>query len=185
MTGQTAPTRRVTDEASKEGLRLAQEAGDAYQRMVDYFVAHVATAGAKKRAGDFVVGIATEEAEPLWHLLGGRLELKEPAADLNAHLEVVVMDAADHRFVPELTVDVTVAQRNGDEMGTFRLPFLWHPTMYHYGQSIHLDEPGDYDLTVRIAPPTFGRHDKTNGRRYAEPVSVTFEEIRLEPGRKT
>lgn len=184
MTTQTAPTRRVTDEASQEGLRLAKEAGDAYHRMVEYFVNNVATAGTMKRAGDYLVGVATEEAEPLWHLLGGRLELKEPAEGMNAHIEVVVMDAADHRFLPELTVDVTVA-RNGDELGTFRLPFLWHPTMYHYGHSIHIDEAGTYDLAVSIAAPTFGRHDKTNGRRYAEPISLTFERIRLEPGRKT
>jgi len=184
MTSQTAPALRPTDEASKEGLRLAKEAGEAYRRMVDYFLEKVATAGATQRAGDYLVGVATEEAEPLWYLLGGRLELKEPAAGQNAHLEVVVMDAADHRFVPELTIDVSVA-RGGDDVGTFRLPFLWHPTMYHYGHSIHIDEAGEYDLTVSIAPPTFGRHDKTNGRRYAEPISVIFKGIRLEPGRKT
>ncbi len=184
MTSQTAPNRKVTDEASKHGLKLAREAGDAYHRMVEYFIENVATAGQTQEAGDYLVGVATEEAEPLWHLLGGKLELKEPAADLTAHLEVVVMDAADHRFVPGLHVDVSVA-RNGKEMGTFRLPFLWHPTMYHYGHSIHIDEAGEYDLTVCIAAPTFGRHDKTNGKRYADPVSLTFDGIRMEPGRKT
>ena len=184
MTTQTAPPRKVTDEASQQGLKLSREAGDAYHRMVEYFVENVATSGKMQRAGDYLVGVATEEAEPLWHLLGGKLQLKEPAADLNAHLEVVVMDAADHRFVPELTVDVTVG-RDGKEMGTFRLPFLWHPTMYHYGHSIHIDEAGEYDLTVCIAAPTFGRHDKTNGERYPEAISLTFEGIRLEPGRKT
>ena len=44
-----------------------------------------------QHAGDYLVGVATEEAEPLWHLLGGRLELKEPAAGMNAHLEIVVL----------------------------------------------------------------------------------------------
>ncbi len=185
MTAHGAPPRKVTDEASEQGLRLAKEAGEAYYRMVEYFVKNVATAGDMQRAGDYLVGVATEEAEPLWHLLGGRLELKEPAVGLNAHLEVVVMDAADHRFVPELSVAVTVATRNGHEVGTYRLPFLWHPTMYHYGHSIHIDEAGEYDLTVCIASPTFGRHDKTNGKRYAEPISLTFERVRLEPGRKT
>lgn len=185
MNTQTVPSRRATDEASATGLRLAKEAGDAYRRMVDYFLENVATDGNLQRAGDYAVGVATEEAEPLWHLLGGELELKEPATGDNAHLEVVVMDAADQRFVPGLTIDVTLVAGNGKEVGTFRLPFLWHPTMYHYGRSIHIDEAGTYDLTVNIAPPTFGRHDKTNGRRYAEPVSVVFEGIRLEPGRKT
>ena len=46
--------------------------------------------------------------------------------------------------------------------------------------------PGDgsYRLRVRIEPPEFARHDKINGRRYAEPVEVEFRNVRVETGRK-
>ena len=180
----TLPPTQVTDEADARGLQLAKEAGDAYRRMVEHFVNDIATSGDIREVGDYLIGVATEQAEPLWHLLGGRLELKEPAPDLNAHLEVVVMDAADHRFIPELRVGVTLS-RDGNELGTYHLPLLWHPTMFHYGRSVHVDNDADYRLTVSIEAPSFGRHDKTNGRRYADPVTATFDGIRIKPGRKT
>lgn len=179
----TAPPRQVTDEADAKGLELARQAGDAYQRMVEHFLNDIATGGAIRPAGDYLIGVATEQAEPLWHLLGGRLQLKEPAPDLNCHLEVVVMDAADHRFIPGLEVNVTLS-RDGQELGTHRLPMLWHPTMFHYGRSVHVQDEGQYAMTVCIEAPNFGRHDKTNGRRYGEPVTVTYEGIQIRPGRK-
>jgi len=184
MTTSSAPPRDVTDEASQRGLELAAKAGDAYQQMVEYFIGNVANDGAMQQAGDYLVGVAAEEAEPLWHLLGGELQLKEPAAGMNAHLEVVVMDGADHRFIPQLTVQVVLSHA-ANEVGTYRLPLLWHPTMFHYGRSVHVPEDGEYRMDVSIEAPTFGRHDKTNGRRYAEPVTVSFEGIRIKRGRKT
>jgi hypothetical protein len=183
-TTRPAPPREVTDEASRRGLELAREEGDAYHRMVEYFINEVATSGALQEAGDYLVGVAVEEAEPLWHLMGGRLQLKEPPADANAHLEVVVMDRADHRFIPGLTVGV-VLSRGEREIGTYHLPMLWHPTMFHYGFSVHVPADDDYTMAVSIEAPTFGRHDKTNGERYASGVTVTFDSIRIERGRKT
>jgi Fe2+ transport protein len=183
-TTHAAPPRDITDEASRRGLDLAREAGDAYRRMVEYFITEVATSGALREADDYLVGVAVEEAEPLWHLLGGTLQLKAPPADANAHLEVVVMDRADHRFIPGLTIGV-VLSRLGHEIGTYHLPMLWHPTMFHYGRSIHVPADGDYRMAVSIEAPTFGRHDKTNGERYASGVTVAFEPVRIERGRKT
>jgi len=184
MTTSSAPPRDVTDEASQRGLELAAKAGDAYQQMVEYFIGNVANDGAMQQAGDYLVGVAAEEAEPLWHLLGGELQLKEPAAGMNAHLEVVVMDAADHRFVPSLDVSVTLANEAGEEIGTWDLPFLWHPTMYHYGRSVSVAESGDYSLIVGINAPSFPRHDEINGKRYREPVRVRFDDVHIETGRK-
>lgn len=184
MTQINTPPTAVTDEASKHGLDLAKQEGDAYQKMVQYFISNVATSGAKKRAGDYTIGVAVEEAEPLWHLLGGKLELKEPFKDANAHLEVVVTDGADGRFIPELHIMVTLL-KDGSEIGTYHLPFLWHPTMYHYGRSVHVPNEGDYTMRVCFEPPTFGRHDKTNGQRYGQPISVEFDGIRIKPGRKS
>jgi hypothetical protein len=180
-----SPPREVTDEASERGLALAKQAGDAYREMVDYFIGNVATSGAKQNAGDYLIGVAVEEAEPLWQMLGGSLELKEPMADANAHLEVVVADRADGRFIPGLDVHVTLLDESGDEVGTYELPFLWHPTMYHYGRSIHVQQGGTYTMRVHVEAPGFPRHDKVNGKRYSEPVTCEFGSIRIERGRKT
>jgi hypothetical protein len=39
---------QVTDEAAQEGLHPATEAGGAYLRMVDYFIAHLAARGGRE-----------------------------------------------------------------------------------------------------------------------------------------
>lgn len=178
------PPTAHTDEASAEGLRLAQAVGDAYARMVDYFISHIATSGAKQAVGEYLVGVAAEHAEPLYEVVGGQLHLAPPPAGANAHLEVVVMDGADKRFIPELTVHVILADDRGTEVGTYRLPFLWHPTMYHYGRNIHVPADGIYTMHVGIAQPTFARHDKTNGKRYTQPVTATFPGLHITTGRK-
>ena len=88
----TRPPDVPSDEATQQGVRLAREAGEAYRRQVEHFVRQVAGWGATQRAGDYEVGLAFEEAEPLYHVVAGQLELHEPFADANAHVEVVVMD---------------------------------------------------------------------------------------------
>ncbi len=187
MIGQTParpPTRQQTEEATEEGLRLAKEAGDLYQRALHYFIEHVATSGAEQEAGNFRIGVAVEHAEPLYFLAAGQLVLAEPPYDDNAHLEVAVADAADGRFVPGLNVHVTLLDKNGHQLGTFHLPFLWHPTLYHYGANVRVPSQGTYGLRVMIDTPVFPRHDKVNGRRYAEPVVAEFSGITISPGRK-
>lgn len=177
------PPDQQTDEATAQGLKFATQEGDIYHQSVKYFVENVAIDGALKPAGEYIVGFSVEHAEPLYFPLGGDLKLVNPAED-NAHLEVVVMDATDHRFVPELDIYVTVHEQSGKKIGTYRLPFLWHPTMYHYGVDVRVPAEGQYDVTVEIDTPRFPRHDKVNGKRYTEPVTAEFQGITIKTGRK-
>jgi len=144
----------------------------------------VADNGATQELGDYKVGLALEGAEPLWHPKGDGLELAEPPAQANLHVEVVVTDAADGRFIPELDVAVTFERQDGTKAGTWDLPFLWHPTMFHYGRNISLPGGGRYTVRVDIARPTFSRHDKVNGRRYAQPVSAHFRDLEVKTERE-
>ncbi len=185
MTQQTPaqqPAKQPSDEATKQGLQLAQEQGQAYQEALKYMTTQVAH-GSKKPAGDYIVGYAVEEAEGLYHVRDGQLQWIEPT-DANAHIEVAVCDGADGRFIPSLTVYATLIQSNGKEIGTHQQPFLWHPTIYHYGRNWQVPGDGDYTLRIRIEPPTFSRHDKTNGLRYSQPVEVEFSGVKIKTGRK-
>ena len=119
----------------------------------------------------------------MYELRDGRLEWQDPQSE-NLHVEVAVRDRADGRFVPGLTVHATLIDAAGREVGTHRQPFLWHPWLYHYGRNWEVPGDGSYRLRVRIEPPEFARHDKINGRRYAEPVEVEFPNVRVETGRK-
>ncbi len=172
----------ASEEVDERQLELAREAGDAYGAALHYMVEEVVHSGGSQRAGDFVVAYAQEEAEGLYEPRGdGDLEWVEPD-DENCHLEIAVTDAADGRFVPHLSVQATLTAEDGSEVGPVELPFLWHPGLFHYGANLTLPGDGRYDLQVRVEPPTFHRHDRTNGRRYAEPVTVTFEGVDIETG---
>lgn len=186
MTGNTPPNNpplRTSDEANQEQLRLARAQGEALKAAVEYMTKQEADDGSETRAGDFRVGYAVESAEGVYQLRGGELVWEEPDQE-NVHVEVSVRDGGDGRFVPGLEVFATLVDEAGREVGTHQQPFLWHPWLYHYGRNWTVPGDGTYTLRVRIEPPQFGRHDKENGKRYAEPVHVEFTDVKIKTGRK-
>lgn len=172
---------KPSDEADKNQLKMAAEEGAAYLKSLDYMATKVADAGGKTRAGDYIVAFAQERAEGMYHLKGDRLEWVEAPQDMNCHMEIAVADAADHRFIPYLKIEC-VLSKDGKEVVAFEPEFLWHPGLYHYGKDLKLPGDGVYDLTIKIAPPTFPRHDEKNGKRYGEPVRVEFKNVKVTVG---
>lgn len=177
------PPMRPSDEASEEQLRLARAQGDALARTLRHMTENEADDGGEQAAGDYLVGYAVEEAEGLYFMRDGELEWREPEQE-NVHVEVSVRDRADGRFVPGLTVHATLIDADGNEIGRHRQPFLWHPWLYHYGRNWTVPRDGAYSLRVRVEPPEFPRHDKINGRRFAEPVEVEFSDVAIKTGQK-
>lgn len=176
------PSMKPSDESSTEQLDLARRQGRSFDAAVHEMTGHEAH-GREMRAGDYIVGLAAENAEGLYVLRDGALVWSEPTAE-NAHIEVAVRDGADGRFVPNLDVQVTVVDAGGREIGRHSQPFLWHPWLYHYGRNWTLPGDGDYTVRVHIDAPAFPRHDKTNGRRYAAPVDVEFAGFPIKTGQK-
>ncbi|WP_323191038.1 iron transporter [Halostella sp. PRR32] len=172
----------TSDEVDERQLELAKAEGEAYTRALDYMIDEVAETGGLRTVDDYVVGFAQEEAEGMY-VPGddGDLEWTEPEEE-NCHLEVAVTDAADGRFVPELTVRSTLDPEDGETVGPFEVPFVWHPGLHHYGKNVEVPGDGEYDITVEVDPPAYMRHDQENGDRYAEPVEVTFENVEIETG---
>lgn len=177
------PPTRTSDEGDKPGLKLAQEQGAAFQRTVEHMVKEVADGGGRKHAGEYIVGYAVEKAEGMYMLRDGELQWQEPEEN-NLHIEVVVSDAGDHRFIPGLSVHVTLIDRQGKAIGTHEQPFLWHPYLYHYGRNWKIPGGGEYTLRVHIDAPQFPRHDKINGKRFADSVDVEFAGITLKTGKE-
>ncbi|MEX6505911.1 iron transporter [Jiella sp. M17.18] len=183
MTSDRNPPAKPSDEADRKQLRMAKEEGAKYLESLEYMANEVADNGGKQHAGDFIVAFAQERAEGMYHLKNGKLEWVEAPKDTNCHMEIAVLDATDHRFVPYLDITCTL-KKDGEPPVEFKPQFLWHPGLYHYGQDLKVPGDGRYDLTVRVAAPTFPRHDEVNGKRYAEPVEVTFEQIGITTGRE-
>ncbi len=179
----TTPPMKQSDEATQEQLQFARAQGEALERALKYMVEEEADDGKETAAGDYKVGYAVEAAEGMYMLRGGELVWEEPK-DENVHLEVSVRDGADGRFVPALTVHVTLIDASGKEIGTHQQPFIWHPWLYHYGRNWQVPGSGDYTLRVRIEPAEFHRHDKENGKRYAKEVEVEFTGVKIKTGKK-
>lgn len=176
------PPMQVTEEAKKEHLELARAQGVAYGRALAEMAQSVAQLGAEKSAGHFIVGYAVEKPEGMYLLQDGELEWQEPETE-NIHIEISVRDGADGRFVPALDVELTVLDAGGNEVGSHRQPFLWHPWLYHYGRNWRLPGDGKYTFRIRIETPDFPRHDSKNGKRYAKPVQVEFRDVPIKTKR--
>lgn len=175
-------SRQPSDEADAKQLEMARQEGDAYHRSLLYMAHDVADAGGEQQAGDYIVAFAQERAEGMYMLRGeSELEWVEPQEE-NCHLEISVSDAADRRFIPGLDIEASLVSESGAVTGPFPIPFLWHPGLYHYGRNIKLPGDGRYTLRIRIAPPTFMRHDKANGRLYASTIEVEFKDVQLKTG---
>jgi uncharacterized protein involved in high-affinity Fe2+ transport len=170
-----------SEEVDEKQLQLAREAGDVYLEAVEYMLSEVAETGAKTEANQYVVGIAQEKAEGMYHMEENRFKWKEPDEE-NCHLEVVVADADDGRFLPHLNVEATIEHEDGTQIGPAGIPFVWHPGLYHYGRNFETPGDGTYTVTVDVEPASFPRHDETNGDRYTEPVSVEFEDVEFTTG---
>lgn len=172
-----------SDEADARQLKMASAEGKAYAKSLGYMVKDVADNGAEKKVGDYIVAIAQERAEGMYHLMGNDLMWHE-AGTSNCHLEVSVRDAADERFIPALDVTATLTPKGGEAMEPTKVPFIWHPGLYHYGVNLTLPGDGPYTVQVDIAVPTFMRHDKINGKRYAKPVTATFKKFAIKTGKE-
>jgi hypothetical protein len=181
MTAARPPMDPDTSEATQRQLDLARAQGDAYGTALKHMTDDVAHDGGEQRAGEYLVGYAVEEAEGMYAWVGDSLQWQS-AGDDNAHIEVSVRDAGDGRFVPCLTVEVTLTAPDGTVIGPHEQPMLWHPMIYHYGRNWRLPADGTYVLHVRIEPPAFMRHDEVNGRRFTEPVEAEFTKVSIERG---
>lgn len=176
------PPAKSSDEADREQLKMARDQGKVYQEALKHMTQEEAD-GKSKAAGQYLVSYAVEDAEGMYHMMGGKLMWHNPT-DENCHVEIVVQDGTDKRFIPELNVKVTLKDSAGREVGTYPQPFMWHPWLYHYGRNWTVPGPGKYSIEVTIDPPSFMRHDKENGLRYAETVTVTFADVEIETGQK-
>lgn len=174
---------RPSDESSSSQLDLAREQGMAQQHAIEGMKTETKGHAAQTRAGDYLIGYAVEDAEGLYRWRDGELEWQEPT-DENAHIEVVVCDPENGRFLPGLDVTVTVCDADGRELGSHRQPMLWHPWLYHYGRNWTLPGDGTYELRVHVDPLSLARHDKVNGSRFTKPVDVRFDNVAISTGRK-
>lgn len=133
----------------------------------------------RKTSGDYEISYRVEPAKGLYQFSAGHLEWKEPQEE-NVHLDVLVRDARDGRFIPGLHLVATLLDSRGGRAASTHLPFVWHPKANHYGANVKVPESGEYLLQVHVYPATFDRAGKEEGQRFLADVHVSFENVRID-----
>lgn len=170
----------ISEEQKKE--QIAREEGRAYERALELMKSE--TSHAQAEADDYIITVAAEEAEGMYDFSDGRLDWHVPSGELDQHIEVVVQDKEDRRFVPGLEVTCKLYAVDGNFVDEKRQEFIWHPFLYHYGQNWNIPGPGKYTARLTIRKPHWPRHDEMKGKRYAKDVTVEVGPLELKPGRK-
>jgi len=173
------------DPATAVALATAQ--GAALGRAYDAMSRAVANDGTQMIVGDYRVAYAVEYAETFWKMSDRELVYDarpEQSAETNAHVEVAVFDALTGRFLPGLTVQVTVIGQGGRPAGTEAVPFMWHPWIHHYGRNWRVPGAGDYRLHIHVDPPAWARADRALGHRFTQPIDVVFDGVHFYTGQK-
>ena len=138
--------------------------------------------------GDYFIAFADEYSEGWWHYMDGKfmyMVQNDQGGKTNAHIEIAVLDAATHRFLPDLNVSVTLYDKNKKKLGTKNEPFMWHPWLYHYGENWRIPATGkQYSVHVHADPPAYRRYGKTAGNQFAKPLDIDFTNLTVKAGQK-
>ena len=176
------------DGLSQEEMALRRRQGDAVLETLEYVLRQ--KGGERKLVGDFLIAWYAEGAEGHWEpgqqlfgrIRAGALNWTTPTEE-NQHIEVVVCDAEDGRFLPGLEVEVSLTDQEGREVGSKKHQFFWSPLLHHYGANWQIPREGAYTLRVKVAPPSFPRHHRRLGNRYQLGAEVIFTNVQLRPQR--
>ncbi len=166
---------------NEKKIALEEDQGKAYSAALDLM--KQMDNHTEVEVDDYIITVAAEEAEGTYRVSGGGLKWHTPEEQFNSHIEIVVRDKHDRRFLPGLTISAKI-KKDDRVVATKDFPFYWHPFLYHYGTMLRIEEEGDYQLEVHIPAPTFPRHDEIKGKRFGKDVNVTIGPIKLEKGRK-
>lgn len=173
-----------TENPRKETNVYATAQGHAYESALNE-MRREATSDSQE-VGDFIITIACEKADGMYYSNGSNDDLiwKGPENSENQHIDVIVQDRKDQRFIPHLDISCSLLNEHRTPIVKLKPAFGWHPFLYHYGMNFSLPYDGVYFFEVRIARPLFGRHDKLHGKRYG-PCVASLGPLSLQRGRKT
>ena len=162
---------------------LAVSQGDTYSLALNEMKDE--DVSASLQIDDYIISLACENAEGMYMISKkGELSWMIPAKEENLHVEVVVQDKDDKRFLPSLDVECTLFDDEKNEIVRLHIPFIWHPFLFHYGMNTTIPKKGNYTAEITIKKPLFHRHDQTYGMRYQNDVTVELGPLLLTPGRK-
>lgn len=180
-TAAVTPPFLESDEANAAQLGAALDEGKAVRGELEWVEREEAAASGDVAAGEYVVTYLITPADDYYDLEAAQSNLPAHHTTVSpgsAHVAVVIRDAADGRMVDGLNVRVTLRSENSDVRQSATLPFGWHPILNRYGENMALPI-GPFTLSVRVAMPTYRRHDRRNGERFKRDVIARFTHVSI------
>ncbi len=165
-----------------ELARLALEQGRADSAVLDWVLANSGPIKGDMRAGELRIAFTITPAEGWWDKAGGDKLTWHDAPAGNVHLRIFVVDAADGRLLPALSVRAKLVDANGNEQSV-PSDFGWYPLLNAYGGNVPLDIDSTYTLRVTVDPlgpqHSFSEDDRLTHATVAEfpPVQISRDAL--------
>ncbi len=160
---------------SQEQSGLARRQGMADTALLDWVMGNSGPLKGDIHAGELRVAFTVTPAEGWWDKAGGgKLAWHDAPAD-SVHLRIFVVDLADGRFVPGLSVHATLTDSNGNRQ-IAPVDFGWYPLINAYGGNFPLESDSGYTLRVTVDPPspqTFG------SKRFRQATIAEFPPVQI------
>ena len=176
-----SPAAAAVKGGTPEQLRLAQQQGKADTAVVEWVLANAQIKG-DIGAGELRIAFTITPAEGWWDKAGGGKLAWHDAPDDNVHLRIFVLDRADGRLVPGLTLRASLIDDNGNEQSV-PADFGWYPLINAYGGNVPIETDSAYTLRVTVDPlqsrhvfGAYGRFERTITTEFP-PVQITQEEV--------
>lgn len=136
-------------------------------------------AGGEQTVGPWRVGYIVEAAEPWYEIRDGQQTFRQPAPGETHHIEVLPIEAATGRVVPNVPIRLEVIDASGAVVDSQQLNF-YYSTFFHYANNFRVPQPGSYTLRATLEPPQFFRHGEADQPApLAEGATVTFTGVEL------
>ena len=153
---------------------------DGVAEQYDVLAAELEEKGMSVESGEWTVNLITEAAEP-WHVVhgSGHDAFREPARGETDHIEVIPVETATGRIVPDVPITVEVVDDRGEVVEQRKLDF-YYSTFFHYAQNFSIPEPGSYTIRATVGVPTFPRHGEADEPApLSEGATVEFDGVEL------
>lgn len=174
-----APTSDTPAETT--AATLAGEVPEGVAAQYATLAEEIEAEGGRTSSGDWEIAYIVEPAEPWFETTDGEPTRRAPTEGETHHLEIIPIEAATGRIVPEVPIRLEVLDDTGEVVDEKELMFF-HAEFFHYANNFSIPDEGDYTLRATLQPPEFTRHGESlEELTLLEPVSVTFEDVHLEP----
>lgn len=155
---------------------------DGVLKQYDVLAEEVAEKGQTVESGPWTVHLITEAAEP-WHEVpsDGATEFREPATGETNHIEIIPVESATGRVIPDVPITLEVVDSQNAPLQKLDLNF-YYSTFFHYANNFSIAQPGEYTVRATLGVPAFNRHGEAAEQPpLTEGTTVEFEDVHLGP----